>query len=171
MNQLAKCPFRFVASFLIAIFAASVHAQSTHVGPQRSIITPYDGAAVTASGKRISQREFRGNGSPWMADAIKIPGPNYPSSERGRRHEGAGLFRMDLDVKTGSVSQVTVVKSTGFPVLDESAVKALTHWRFKPNAWKQIDLPVNFEMYRGGVGGPQPGPNSIPLVPLGGGLP
>ena len=54
--------------------------------------------------------------------------------------------RMEIDVATGSVRRVTVVKSTGYNRLDEVAKHALVQWRFRPNSWKEVDLPVNFIM-------------------------
>src|SRR5438477_12507148 len=35
--------------------------------------------------------------------------PDYSYDERARRHRGTGLFRLILDLKTGAVTNVTVI--------------------------------------------------------------
>jgi TonB family protein len=49
-----------------------------------------------------------------------------------------------LDLRTGAVTQVTVIKSTGFIALDRSAVSALRRWHWKPGKWREIYMPVTF---------------------------
>jgi TonB family protein len=64
------------------------------------------------------------------------------------RVKGTGLFRITLDAKTGSVNKVTVLKSTEFPALNESAMRAIRLWRWRPGTWKEVDMPVSFTMGR-----------------------
>jgi hypothetical protein len=59
---------------------------------------------------------------------------------------GTGLYRQYIDLKTGAVTNVAVVKSTGVATLDNSAMAAFGKWRYKPGKWKEIDLPVTFTM-------------------------
>lgn len=47
---------------------------------------------------------------------------------------------------TGSVSNVTVLKSTGSPGLDASADRAIRQWQWRPHRWKEVDMPVTFTM-------------------------
>jgi TonB family protein len=75
---------------------------------------------------------------------IKAVAPNYPDRDRILRHEGEGLFQLMLDSKTGSVTRVTVIKSTGFQALDASTVASLYQWRWKPGKWREIDIPLRF---------------------------
>src|SRR4051812_45771549 len=57
---------------------------------------------------------------PWIADAIRKRKPDYPYKERTQHHEGSGVFRLMIDLKTGSVTNIEVVQSTGFQGLDDS---------------------------------------------------
>jgi len=49
-----------------------------------------------------------------------------------------------VDLKTGAVTNVAVVKSTGVATLDNSAVTAFRKWRYRSGKWKEVDLPVTF---------------------------
>ena len=79
-----------------------------------------------------------------MDDRVKAIAPTYPYRNRQLHHEGKGWFQLTLDLRTGYVSKVAVVKSTGFKALDESAVAAFLQWRWKPGKWKEIDIQVAF---------------------------
>jgi TonB family protein len=76
--------------------------------------------------------------------------PRYPLYPHGLHgipfQEGRGVFRLSLDIKTGNVLGVTVAKSTGHRILDDSAIEGLRQWQLKPGKWRQIDVPVTFAM-------------------------
>jgi TonB family protein len=95
---------------------------------------------------------------PWFADAVFAPKPGYPVEDRRLHHEGIVVIRLDIDLKTGNATYVTMLKSSGFPNLDEVAVRALAKWRFKPGRWKQLEIPVVFAFFTRGepfdYGGP-----------------
>lgn len=60
------------------------------------------------------------------------PKPPYPPSSQRLREEGMVLLSLYVD-ETGRVRQGKVEKSSGFPLLDESALTtALNSWRFTP---------------------------------------
>lgn len=103
-------------------------------------------SAVDTKGVRHQMSEYGEGRAPWDADRIKFIRPDYPSDLRAGHIEGTGLFRIALDVNTGSVANVTVLKSTGSPGLDVSAVRAIREWRWRPQRWKEIDMPVTFKM-------------------------
>lgn len=48
-----------------------------------------------------------------MEDIIKGVPPEYPYNDRRIYQQGKGLYRVTVDRKTGSVTNVTVIKSTG----------------------------------------------------------
>ena len=127
---------------VLLIMALSVSCIS--VFGQGSSLKSYQWSAVDSSGKRFTEREFWNRTAPWEKDVIKTVKPEYPFEERRRKHAGFGLFRMEIDLKTGSVRHVTVVKSTGYNRLDEAAKNASAGWRFQPNSWREVNLPVNF---------------------------
>jgi TonB family protein len=117
--------------------------------------------AVDTQGVRHQARDYgAGTHPPWMDDAIKTVAPEYPYEARSRHIQGNGLFRLSLDLNTGSVSKVTAIRSTGSPILDNSAVAAFRRWRWKPGRWKEIDFPITFTMNPAAA---RPPPGAIPI--------
>ena len=111
-----------------------------------SISSGYEGSAIDAKGVRHSYRISSGTELPFIKDQLAAIGPNYPFNDRTFHHEGTGVFRLTVNVETGSVANVTTVQSTGFKSLDESAVSTLRKWRWKPHTWKEVEMPVTFEI-------------------------
>jgi TonB family protein len=101
-------------------------------------------SAVDAKGVRHFDNGYRNRPPPWIEDSIRAVAPEYPYQDRSQGHEGIGLFKLVLDLRTGAVSSVSVIKSTGFTTLDESAIAALRQWRSKPGKWCEIQIPVTF---------------------------
>jgi TonB family protein len=116
--------------------------------------------AVDAQGVRHQARDFGAKHLPWMDDAIKTVAPEYPYEARSRHIQGSGLFRLSVDLNTGSVSKVTAIKSTGSPMLDNSAISAFRRWRWKPGRWKEIDFPITFTLTPAAA---RPPPGAIPI--------
>jgi TonB family protein len=117
------------------VFGCLIHLCATSLfGAQ-----PLTASAVDIHGKR----HFDGS---WFSDCVALGRPEYPVADRAQWHQGEGLFRITVDVKTGLVSKVAVIKSTGFTSLDNSAIAALRKCRWKPGRWKEIDFRVNFMM-------------------------
>lgn len=79
-----------------------------------------------------------------MEDILYKVGPRYPSDYRRDRIGGTGRYRMNIDFKTGKVTSVTVVKSTGSDGLDREAIFALRRWRFKPGKAREVEIPITF---------------------------
>jgi TonB family protein len=117
-------------------------------------------SAVDGRGVRHEGRDYGDKHPPWMDDAIKTVAPEYPYEARSRHIQGSGLFRLSLDLNTGSVSKVTVIKSTGSPMLDNSATMAFRRWRWKSGRWKEIDFPITFTM---APAASRPPPGAIPI--------
>jgi TonB family protein len=154
----------FAALFMSVVLPVSAMAQG-----QGGITTSsgYEWTAVTSTGEHLSRRQFGHKQPSWMKDLVKQPGPEYPYQARAHHWQGSGLFRIDIDVKTGVPRQVTIVHSTGTSMLDTAAMRALKKWRFKPETWKSIDIPVTFEMgYPAAI--PSSGPINLPLTHGGG---
>jgi TonB family protein len=87
----------------------------------------------------MSPQQLRALGVQAGKSVEYAPQPDYPLAARVRHLTGAGLFVMRVDVKTGRVADVSVFKGTGHPILDQAALRAFTHWRFKAGALKPID--------------------------------
>jgi protein TonB len=78
--------------------------------------------------------------------------PRYPESARRRGIEGTVLLKMRITAQ-GRVENVQVVRSAGYPDLDESAMEAVRRWRFEPArrngaavAEDAVLLPVVFQL-------------------------
>lgn len=75
--------------------------------------------------------------------------PVYPTSARKRGMQGIVLLLVDI-TSEGLVSNIVVLKSSGFKVLDRSAVKSVNDWRFIPakngekNVTSQLEIPIKF---------------------------
>src|SRR2546423_2036025 len=82
--------------------------------------------------------------APWMNDVIHTVSLEYPVSERALHHGGSGVARLTLDLKTGSVKKVTILRSTGFPILDRCAQTSFSQWRWIPSRWKEAEGPMPF---------------------------
>ena len=129
---------------LFPIFVALCASVASLLGqgkPSWHIATGLDAHGVRHYGDQYSGR------APWMNDITYKFAPDYPLGERVIHHVGSGLFRVSLDLKTGSVTSVRMLKSTGFPVLDQCASDAFRRWRWRPGKWKEVDLPVTFTMF------------------------
>ena len=127
-------------SALLFLFASTILAPAQQ---------PHDvSSAIDAKGTRYVQRPNTNGGMPpWIAEMVYRPKPEYPYSERSKHNEGSGLFRVFIDLKTGGVTNIAIVRSTGFPKLDEAAVNAFQRWRWKPGKWKEVEIPVTFTMH------------------------
>ena len=56
----------------------------------------------------------------------------------------AGRFRLTFDPQ-GNVTNIQVIRSTGNPVFDESAIKTLRQWKSAPSQGWQATVPVMFQ--------------------------
>src|SRR5437762_3514206 len=86
-----------------------------------------------------------------LRDAVHAPHPLYPyhqSRETRSRDpitwtrdvQGDGLYRLDIDLNTGRVNRVTVVKSTGSAKLDAAVTGTFKLWAFRAGKWKEITI-------------------------------
>jgi protein TonB len=79
------------------------------------------------------------------------PHPPYPEEARRLRQEGQVLLKVQLDDQ-GAVQSVTVLKSSGFPLLDDSALQTVEGWKFKPARLggvavsSALDVPILFNL-------------------------
>jgi TonB family protein len=73
--------------------------------------------------------------------------PQYPYEARSRHIQGSGIFLLFINPKTGLVTKVRTLHSTGSPILDNAAISAFWFWGFKPNAGiTKLRVPVTFVM-------------------------
>ncbi|HAD43490.1 MAG TPA: hypothetical protein DCF97_10290, partial [Plesiomonas shigelloides] len=109
------------------------------------------GAPNTAShAAPASTAQARGSNS---EPRFRVPpsAPEYPKASRMRRQEGTVLLEVKLGTQ-GEQLQVVLLKSSGFPLLDRSALKAVKGWQFLPQEINGqgvshvVRIPVRFEL-------------------------
>jgi len=77
---------------------------------------------------------------------MRAVAPDYPLDARRRRLQGSGILEAAVDFKTGRVTSVRMVKSTGHKILDDAALAAFRQWRFKPRLLRTFRTPINYTM-------------------------
>jgi TonB family protein len=75
---------------------------------------------------------------------IYAPAPSFPSGVSRPGVSGTGHFRLTFDAK-GNVTNVQVVKSTGNPYFDSSAIQTLRQWKSSPSQGWAVTVPVTFQ--------------------------
>src|SRR5947209_18049807 len=105
---------------LISVFAITMITFAASASePVPYVAMPIDnGYAIDAHGKRQPNALC-------ARDVIWACAPRYPLRARSsdptswsRNSRGDGLYRLDIDVKTGRVSRTTIINSTGSAMLD-----------------------------------------------------
>ncbi|GJL55753.1 MAG: hypothetical protein NPIRA02_28850 [Nitrospirales bacterium] len=82
---------------------------------------------------------------------IKAEHPPYPRFAREQGWEGITILRISIE-SDGSVTSAKTQKSSGYPILDESAVQTVTQWIFAPakngefDVASTVDLPIRFDL-------------------------
>jgi periplasmic protein TonB len=77
--------------------------------------------------------------------------PPYPTSEVRMGHEGTVLLRVQI-LPSGLVGAVELERSSGFPRLDESAMREARTWRMKPGTHGGVAtamwtvVPIKFQL-------------------------
>jgi len=78
--------------------------------------------------------------------ALNAPRPEYPYEARRQKITGDGVALMSVDQGSGSVTAVTMVRSTGNVFLDNAAIAGFRRWRFKPGSVASVTCPVTFTL-------------------------
>ena len=81
----------------------------------------------------------------------KAERPPYPHIAREQGWEGTVVLRIKVN-RGGSVDAITTRKSSGFPILDDSALQSVKTWTFEPAKDGEfaipatVDLPIRFDL-------------------------
>ena len=82
---------------------------------------------------------------------IRTEHPPYPRFAREQGWEGTVTLRLVIG-QDGKVASATTRKSSGYPILDDSAVQAVQQWTFQPAQngefpiTAKVDLPIRFDL-------------------------
>jgi len=77
--------------------------------------------------------------------AISAPLPDYPYEARRRNLAGSGICVVTVDTATGTVTNASMVQSTGSPLLDKLTIQTFKSWRFKPGTVSEVRVPISYE--------------------------
>lgn len=97
------------------------------------------------------QQQVAGSSQSQPPRAISNPSPEYPREAIRRRLEGTVKLRVQIGFD-GRVLSVTVAQSSGYDMLDESALRAIRGWKFSPMlrdgkpAESSVLIPVRFHL-------------------------
>ena len=89
--------------------------------------------AATESAEPKSAARTPGTGKRSVAkpDYLRNPPPKYPAESRKLREEGVVLLKVSVTAE-GRAADVQLQRSSGFPRLDEAALRAVRRWEFNP---------------------------------------
>ena len=76
---------------------------------------------------------------------IRAPAPEYPFEARRTHQEGEGRFRLYID-RSGRVTDIKVLQSTGHALLDAAAIKAFRSFQARPGTRRETDVPISFKL-------------------------
>lgn len=82
---------------------------------------------------------------------LNNPAPQYPKAAQRRKLSGTVMLDV-IVAKDGSASNVSVVSSSGFDILDNSAKQAVSKWKFIPakrdgvTVVAEVMVPIEFKM-------------------------
>jgi len=77
--------------------------------------------------------------------------PHYPVQAREQGWQGTALLKVQV-LKNGTVGSLEVMRSSGFSILDQSALKGVKEWKFLPAqkdgqpAEMFVQIPVTFRL-------------------------
>jgi protein TonB len=78
--------------------------------------------------------------------ALSAPRPEYPYEARRQRLTGSGVAVLLVDSASGAVTNVSIARSTGSPILDNAAISGFSRWRFKPGTISKVHAPITFTL-------------------------
>lgn len=119
-----RFPFILAGAAFVFVASSSLAAEKT--------------TAVWSNGRTASLSDEE-----LIRNTLASPGIPYPDQARRVKLTGSGLYDLRIN-KTGAVTEVSVVKSSGSSVLDNAARGTFRKWRFKPAILTSVRIPVSW---------------------------
>ncbi|MDT7043912.1 energy transducer TonB [Candidatus Nitronereus thalassa] len=121
------------------------------IGPlvQASLPPPSTATMDSVKVTRDPIADIKGKRTP--VRPAKAERPPYPQFAREQGWEGTVILRIRVN-QQGLVDSVQTQKSSGFPILDVSALQSVKSWRFEPAKDGEfllaatVDLPIRFDL-------------------------
>ena len=112
--------------------AAPHHSPQNHSRASTAHSSP--GAATAAGSVGATGRGARNGTLSSHARYLSNPRPDYPEEARQKHQEGVVMVSVEVGTD-GSGSDVTLARSSGFPLLDAAALQAVRRWRLSRHRW------------------------------------
>ena len=93
----------------------------------------------------------RGGGNGAYPRYAENPKPPYPQEARNRGYQGEVLLRVEV-LSNGKVGQIEVKRSSGYEMLDHSALSTVKQWKFIPAKRGEdfhplwVNIPIKFQL-------------------------
>lgn len=121
--------------------------------PSPAAATPErgDGSSPVPGRDQTTLRSEGGALTEARPNYLRNPAPPYPYQARQNGWEGVVLLRAAVD-RTGQPTRVELEASSGYDVLDQSALKAVRRWKFNPARLgalpveSMVRIPVRFQL-------------------------
>jgi protein TonB len=100
---------------------------------------------------RTSFSSIAGAQAQMQPSYLRNPAPPYPDAAQRLGQEGLVLLKVGLS-DVGRVQGVDLLRSSGYPILDEAALKAVRKWKFRPAKLgsvpveAQVEVPIRFRI-------------------------
>jgi TonB family protein len=120
-------------------FRSSGDGQGSGTGPGNSGL----GNGGSGKGEGFFGKIFssRGGGNGARPRYAENPKPIYPQEAREKGYEGEVVLRVEVLIN-GRVGQIEIKKSSGYELLDHSALTTVKQWRFIPAKKDDIAIPL-----------------------------
>ena len=120
-------------------FRSSRDGQGSGTGPGSGS----SGNGGSGKGEGIFSKIFssRGGGNGARPRYAENPKPIYPQEAREKGYEGEVVLRVEVLIN-GRVGQIEIRKSSGFELLDHSALNTVKQWKFIPAKKGDVTIPL-----------------------------
>ncbi len=121
--------------------------------PQVAADSPYKGDGSSAVPGKDKTTFYSAGGAVTEAkpNYLRNPAPAYPLEARQKGWQGTVILKVDVD-KSGRPTHIEKEQSSGFGILDDSALHAVRKWKFMPAkiggipVESMVRVPVKFEI-------------------------
>ena len=110
-----------------------------------------DGSSPVAGTDATTLHRAGSSGAYFKPGYFRNPPPPYPAEARRLKQEGRTLLEVVVTAQ-GTVGSAKIKQSSGYPLLDEAALRAVEHWRFRPAEMAGLrvetvaEVPIRFQL-------------------------